>query len=119
MMASTSSGIEWDPSAQRLYGLARQVCFAIGDEYMGTQHLLLAAVAVTPIDDHGFETLSYDRVLSAVVAMIGIRDPRDVLLSPGGQTPRAKLVIQRAGSRAAAASRAVCCRDIWYGLLAD
>jgi hypothetical protein len=118
-MARELWGVEWDESAQRLYALARQESFAIGDEYIGTQHLLLGAVAVTPVEEHGFAALCRDSVLSAIVEVIGVRDPDTLLLSPGGQTPRAKLTLMRAMERATADGRVVSRRDIWHGLLAD
>jgi ATP-dependent Clp protease ATP-binding subunit ClpA len=110
---------EWEEAACKLLELARQASFAIGDEYIGTQHLLLAAVALTPVEQHGFSRLNQDDVLATIIECLGVRKPHEVLLSPSGQTPRAKLVITHAWERAKRESRQVSCRDIWAGLLAD
>jgi hypothetical protein len=111
--------VKWDEGAERLYRLARQESFALGDEYMGTQHLLLAAIALTPAEEHGVKVLTRDAVLSAIHEVIKPRAPDAVVISPGCQTPRAKAVIMRATDRAAAASRALGVADIWHGLLTD
>jgi ATP-dependent Clp protease ATP-binding subunit ClpA len=118
-MAAVSQNVEWDESTQRLCRMACEESIALGDEYIGTQHLLLAAVTVTPFAAHGIARLRPDSVRAAIIAAIGTRDAKTVLLSPGGQTPRAKLVLQRAAERASRQSRAVACKDIWFGLLAD
>jgi hypothetical protein len=110
---------EWEEAACKLFTLARQESFALGDEYIGTQHLLLTAVALTPVEQHGFDLLNREDVLGAIIDCIGVRNPDEILLSPGGQTPRAKLVITHAWERAMNESRQVNCRDIWSGLLAD
>lgn len=108
--------IEWDESARTILTLARQESFAIGDEYIGTQHLLLAAAAVAPSESR---ILRRDHVLAAIIECVGLRDPGTVLISPGGQTPRTKLAITRAVERAMKTQRPVSCRDVWFGLLQD
>lgn len=118
-MEAVSRSVEWDESTQRLCRVAREESFALGDEYIGTQHLLLAAVGVTPFASHGIELLRPDSVRAAIVAVVGVHDPETVLISPGGQAPRAKLVLQRAVERASRELRAVRYNDIWFGLLAD
>jgi hypothetical protein len=118
-MVSDIWNVVWDESAVRLCRLARQDSFALGDEYLGAQHLLLAAVTITPQEEHGARGLCRDAVLAALVEVVGLRDPSTVLISPGGQTPRAKLALERAMERAVAESRAVSVPDIWFGLLAD
>src|SRR5438093_74077 len=109
---------DWDDSVRNLLAVARRESFAVGDQYIGTQHLLLAAVAVTPLEQHGMRVLNRDEVLAAIIECIGVRDPDEVLLSAGGQTPRTKLVITHAWERARNEDRQVNCRDIWSGLLA-
>jgi len=111
--------VDWDESTRHLLALARQESVALGDGYIGTQHLLLAAVAVTPIERHGIGVLNREEVLAAIVHCVGVRNDDVFLLSPGGQTPRTKLVITHAWERANNESRQINCRDIWFGLLAD
>jgi Clp amino terminal domain, pathogenicity island component len=108
---------DWDDSVRKLLLIARQESFALGDEYIGTQHLLLAAVGVTPIEHHGIGLLDRESVIAAIVECIGIRSPDVMLLTPGAQTPGTKLVTTKAWERAKSESRRVTCRDIWFGLL--
>jgi ATP-dependent Clp protease ATP-binding subunit ClpA len=110
---------KWDESARRLLALAREESFAIGDQYIGVQHLLLAAVSLTPFEQHGLTALNREAVLAAIVECIGVLPRDQCLFSPGGQTPRAKQVIRHAWERAESQSRPVSRRDIWSGLLSD
>jgi Clp amino terminal domain, pathogenicity island component len=114
------SGIAWDDTAQRLCGLARQYAFLFGEEFVGTEHLLLAAAEVTPTDWHGYPGLSRKGVLNAMDAVLG--KPGGVELHerrPQRLTPRARDALRRAVERAAAAGRPVNCRDMWAGLLGE
>lgn len=109
--------VEWEPAARNLIAHVKEEAFAIGDEFLGTRHLLLAAVACSPLE--GLPNLSLDAVRAAVVAL---KEPRELgsrILTPWCQTPRFKLALQRAMQRASAESRSVNCIDVWHGLLDD
>lgn len=118
-MADNFWSMAWEPSARDLVGRVKEQAAAIGDDYLGTPHLLLAAVAVTPITHHGFAVLNPDSVRTAILAVTGPRGPDFVTITPWSQTPRFKLAVESAMRRAFSESRAVSCRDLWYGLLGD
>ncbi len=109
---------DWEESARNLLAMARQESVALGDRYIGTQHLLLAALAVTPYKQHGILRLNREEVLEGIAHCKDVQEPDALELTPGGQTPGTKLVITEAWERARNADRKVHCRDIWYGLLA-
>jgi hypothetical protein len=114
------SDIAWDDVAQRLCRLARQYAFLFGEEFVGTEHLLLAAAEVTPTDWHGFASLSREVVLDAMDAVLGKRTGGELPeRRPRKLTPRASAALRQAVDCAAAAGRAVSCRDLWAGLLAE
>ena len=109
--------VEWEPAALDLFRRVKDEASAIGDDYLGTQHLFLAAVAVTPVEQHGIAALNRDSVRSVILTWprgLGI-----ITLTPWSQTPRFKYAIRQAMERADRESRSASCRDIWYGLLAD
>jgi hypothetical protein len=110
-------GVEWDSSARELFQRAKEEASAVGDDFVGTEHLLLAAVACSPLEVAG--ELNLDAARAAVMAMKKPAETGIFTLTPWSQTPRFKLAIKRAMERAFIASRLVCCIDIWYGLLAD
>lgn len=118
-MADDFWSVEWEPAAKALFARIKQEAEGLGDDYVGTTHLLLAAVAATPVEQHGIRALTHDAVRDAVLAMTLQRDPEVVTISPGAQTPRFKRAIELAMRRAFGKFRPVCCRDVWYGLLAD
>ena len=111
--------IAWDDTAQRLCRLARQYAFLFGEEFVGTEHLLLAAAEITPTDWHGFPSLSRNGVLDALEALLGKRSGELPERRPQKLTPRASAALRRAVESAAAAGRAVGCRDLWAGLLGE
>jgi hypothetical protein len=118
-MADAFRSVEWDPAAKALFRRTKPEAEALGDDFVGTAHLLLAAVATTPVEQHGIPALTHDAVRDAVLAVTGPRDPDVITISPGAQSPRFKRAIEHAMRRAFGQSRPVCCRDVWYGLLAD
>lgn len=118
-MADEFWNVEWEPGARELYGRMKEEAAAIGDEYLGTVHLLLAATGVTSVEEHGFAILTPDAVRAKVLAVTRRRPPDSITITPGGQTPRLKSALIFAMKRARAESRPVRRRDIWYGLLAD
>jgi hypothetical protein len=112
--------IAWDETAQRLCRLARQYAFLFGEEFIGTEHLLLAAAEVTPTDWHGFPSLSRKGALDAMEALLGKRGGGELPeRRPQKLTPRASAALRRAVEGAAAVGRAVGCRDLWAGLLGE
>lgn len=118
-MASVSD-VAWDDTAQRLCWLARQYAFLFGEEFVGTEHLLLAAAEVTPPDWHGCSGLTRDGVLNMIEALHGKRGESELNdRRPHKLTSRARETMERAVERAALGSRAVTCRDIWIELLHD
>ena len=89
------------------------------DYYVGTEHLLLAIVAAGPAAAE-VGGLTPDAVLHAIHEALGASKTADgVLLTPGAQTPRFKLAIQRASDYAVAETRPVSRRDILLALLTD
>jgi ATP-dependent Clp protease ATP-binding subunit ClpA len=118
-MAEDFWGVEWEPAARDLFRRIKGEAAAVGDHYIGTAHLLLAAVAATPAEQYSNAALTPDSLRATVVAVEEQREPGGMILTPWSQTPRFKLAIERAMQRALAESRALSCRDVWYGLLAD
>jgi ATP-dependent Clp protease ATP-binding subunit ClpA len=117
-LARRAKEIEWEADAREIYRHAKEEAVAIGDEYVATIHLLLAALANMPVSRHGITALSHKSVRAASIAMTA-RSPDMITLTPFAQTPRFKLAIERATFRALGESRAVSCRDIWFGMLED
>lgn|SRR5262245_9680200 len=114
------SDVAWDDTAQRLCRLARQYAFLFGEEFIGTEHLLLAAVEVTPADWHGFPDLTRDTVLHAIESVLGKGGRTEIHeRRPRRLTSRANEALRRAVEHAAAARRPVGYRDVWAGLLSD
>jgi ATP-dependent Clp protease ATP-binding subunit ClpA len=114
------SAVAWDDTAQRLCRLARQYAFLFGEEFVGTEHLLLAAAEVTPSEWHGFPSLCRKGVLDAIEAVLGKRGGVEVDdRRPQKLTPRASEALRQAVESAARVSRPVGCRDVWLGLLSD
>ena len=111
--------VTWEPAAQEILRRIKEEATALGDHFLGTPHLLLAAVALTPADHHGIAVLNHATVRSAVLAAAKPRDPEGMMISRWGQTPRLKLAIERAMQRAFQRLRPVRGSDIWHGLLAD
>ncbi len=110
----------WDAPAQRLCWLARQYAYLFGEEYVGTEHLLLAATEVTPADWHGYAGLTPEGVRDGLEALAGQRGGFELdQRRPTKLTPRAREVLRRAAERAATRGRPVSCRDVWLGLLGD
>jgi hypothetical protein len=118
-MADDFWSVKWEEAAQQLFCRAKEVAEIIGDDYIGTQHLLLAAAAITPVEQHAILMLKPDSVRAEVIAVRERRRPDIVTLTRWSQTPRFKLAIEHAMQRAFGEAGPVCCRDIWYGLLAD
>jgi ATP-dependent Clp protease ATP-binding subunit ClpA len=118
-MADDLWRVTWDADAQDVFRRIKEEAAAVGDDYFGTPHLLLAVVALTPVERHGIAALNLATVRAAVIAVTGPRDPDIRTLTRWSQTPRLKLAIERAMRRASAAARPVRCGDIWHGLLAD
>jgi hypothetical protein len=118
-MASVSD-LVWDDTAQRLCWLARQYAFLFGEEFVGTEHLLLAAAEVTPHDWHGYSGLTRDGVLNMIEALQGKRGGSELGdRRPRQPTPRAREAMETAAEHAVLGNRAVSIRDIWIGLLPD
>ncbi len=118
-MASRTD-VAWDDTARRLCWLARHYAYLFGEEFVGTEHLLLAATEVTPADWHGCPGLTRDGVLNVIEALLGKRGGLDLDdRRPHKLSPRASEALRRALERAAVASRPVTCRDVWIGLLGD
>ena len=116
----TVRGVAWDQEAQRLCRLARRYGHLFGAEYVGTEHLLLAAAEVTPADRHGCPALTFDGVLAGLERAFGVRDvPELHERLPERLTPAAVEVLRVAVDRATAAGRPVGGADLWAGLLAD
>jgi hypothetical protein len=116
-MADSFWGAEWESSARELMARVKDEASEIGDEWLDTRHLLLAAVTCSPPE--GIAALTLEAVRAAVIA---IREPRKagfMILTPWCQTPRFKLAVQGAMQRAWAVSRSVAWQDIWDGLLDD
>src|SRR5262249_9113166 len=99
--------VEWEPAAQELFRRLKEEAAALGDDFIGTPHLLLAALAVTPAEQHGIATLNSGSVRAAVLAVTGPRNPDLMTLTPWSQTPRFKLAVERAMRRAFDESRPV------------
>jgi hypothetical protein len=119
LMAEEFWKVAWEPGVVELFRRARHEAAAIEDDYLGTPHLLLAAVAITPVEEHGIAKLHLEAVRAAVLAVTGPRGPDTFTLTPWPQTPRFKLAIERAMRRAFSEGRTVSRNDIRYGLLAD
>jgi hypothetical protein len=118
-MPNESVQVEWLPDASELFIRAKNEAMAIGDTYLGTEHPFLATIAYASNSQVNFAGLSHESAPDAVLAATGPHGPEFVCLTPWSQTPRLKLAITYAISRARAESRAVNCGDIWCGLLAD
>jgi hypothetical protein len=108
---------EWKSSARELMARAKDEASVVGDDWLDTRHLFLAAVACAPPD--GIPALSLEAVRASVVAIGEPREPALMMLTPWAQSPRFKLAVQCAMQRAWADSRSVTCDDIWHGLLDD
>jgi hypothetical protein len=52
-MADDFWSVNWEAAAQQLFHRAKEEAEIIGDDYILTQHLLLVAVAITPVEQHG------------------------------------------------------------------
>jgi hypothetical protein len=114
------SDVAWDDTAQRLCRLARQYAFLFGEEFVGTEHLLLAAAEITPTDWHGFPGLCRKGVLDAMDEVLGKRGAVELdERRPQKLTPRASEALRWALECAGGMSRPVSCRDVWLGLLSD
>jgi len=114
------SDFAWDDTAQRLCRLARQYAFLFGEEFVGTEHLLLAAAEMTPTDWHGFPCLCRNGVLDAMDEVLGKRGGAELdERRPQKLTPRASEALRLALESATRANRPVGCRDVWLGLLSD
>jgi hypothetical protein len=110
----------WDETAKSLCRLARQYAFLFGEEVVGNEHLLLAAVEITPTDWHGFPGLTRKGILDAMDSVLGKRGGLELHeRRPRKFTPRASATLRRAVERAAEAGRPVSCRDVWAGMLGD
>jgi hypothetical protein len=112
------SELTCDPLAQELCRLARQYAFLCAAETVDAQHLLLAAIEVTPGDWHGCPQLTRARLLDAMEGVLGegteLSDRRPSRLSPS-----ALYVLGGAAAKASQRGSPASCRDIWVALLED
>ena len=111
--------VEWEPVALDVIRRIQEEAAIIADDYLGTPHLLIAAVVAMPTTRHKIAALSPESVRRAVHSLTGPSDPNLKTITPWSQTPRLKLAIEHAMRQASRESRAVRYRDIWCGLLAD
>ncbi|MCA9178789.1 MAG: hypothetical protein KDB14_30210 [Planctomycetales bacterium] len=114
------SDVEFTPDARRVFRVALDDCLAVGDNYRGTQHILLALVTVAPRGSDRFESLNRAGVLEAIRETIGFMGPNVVIMgTPGCQTPRTRLIVEVASRNALQQGRPVTPDDLWSALLAD
>jgi hypothetical protein len=109
--------VDWESSTRDLFASVKAEAARVGDDYLGTRHLLLALVASAPIA--GVPGLTLEAAREAVVALKEPREEGMMTLTPWCQTPRLKLAIESAMQRAWAEARPVTCSDLWDGLLDD
>jgi hypothetical protein len=117
-MKSSWVSLPWQPSAEALFHRMRVEAAAVGDNWLGMEHLLLAAVESNELNlSAKFATLTSDKVRAEVLATYD--RPRGPVLTPWSQTPRLKAALMRAVERANAGIRPVTCADLWHGLVSD
>jgi hypothetical protein len=109
--------VDWESSTRDLFASVKREAAGVGDDYLGTRHLLLALVANAPIA--GVPRLTWEATREAVVALKEAREEDMMTMTPWCQTPRLKLAIAAAMQRAWAESRSVTCSHLWDGLLSD
>ena len=109
--------VPWEVAAITLCQRAKSESHEIGDQYVGTQHLLLAESATSPIQ--GIPGFDLDSARTAVKAIRGPVDEGTIVLTPWSQTPRFKRAVEYAQGCAACECRSVTCVDVWFALLAD
>lgn len=113
------NSVQWDADATELYHRIKVEAAAIGDDYLGTHHLLLAFVATSPVERDAIGSLQTEDVRAAIVA---VREPRNtefVVITPWSQTTRLKLAIEHAMQLAFDENRPVRPADLWSGLLCN
>ena len=92
----------------------------LGDDYVCSEHLLLAALQSTPKNLLNSLSISQARLIERVEQRLAHRRLEiDHVLTPGCQTPHVKRAIINSQQRATAENRAVEVRDIWHSLLQD
>jgi hypothetical protein len=116
-MSDSFWNVDWESSTRDVFARVKDEAARLGDDYLGTRHLLLALVASAPIV--GVPGLSVEAAREAVAALKEPRQPGMMLLTPWCQTPGLKVVVESAMQRAWAESRSVTCSDLWDGLLDD
>jgi hypothetical protein len=118
-MKKASWSVGWEPALRAMFDGLEAEAATLGNDWIGTQHLLLAALASAPFVEEKLGRLTRDSVRAAIVAVADPQERGGVTLTPWCQTPRFKRAVEHAMRRAFTQSRPVACRDIWHGLLAD
>lgn len=102
--------VAWSADARQLLDRAATEAATLGDPYVGTRHLLLAAVANGGLD--------YAAVRAAVVSPV--RPPAvEGQIIARWPTPRLRRAVAQAAMRSIAHGRPVSRQDIWHALLTD
>jgi ATP-dependent Clp protease ATP-binding subunit ClpA len=118
-LAADAPDVPWTEDARRVLSRVEEEAEAAGDSYLGTHHLLLAAVA-TPPGATGVPGLNPAAVRAAVAAVVKAPRPAaEVAGTTRWPTPRLRRAITQAAMRALVNGRPLERRDLWHALLTD